>query len=44
MRDWLVLLADYLKLISQVITALAVISTVMKKKKAKGKRPNRRSK
>ncbi len=44
MRDWLVLLVDYLKLISQVITAAATIATVMKKRKAKGKHPSRHSK
>lgn len=44
MRDWLVLTAEYLKLISQVITAIAAIATVMKKRKANGKRPNRHSK
>ncbi|SFH20802.1 hypothetical protein SAMN05660649_04243 [Desulfotomaculum arcticum] len=44
MRDWLIIVADYLKLISQIITALAAIATVMKKRKAKGKSPNRHSK
>lgn len=41
MRDWLITVAEYLKLISQIITALATIATVLKKRKAKGKRPNR---
>lgn len=41
MRDWLIIAADCLKLISQIITALAAMATVVKKRKAKGKRPNR---
>ncbi|WP_257720108.1 hypothetical protein [Desulfotruncus alcoholivorax] len=44
MRDWLMIVADYFKLISQIITALAAIATVMKKRKATGKRPNRHTK